>query len=247
MRAFAKQIGLGQSAVSQVLAGKKNLSIETASKIAQKLKLNDEESEYFRLLVQMEATKDQDLKKSFLNRAQTLSPNTNIREISVDRFSLIADWYHIAIENLTEIKNFSFTAAEIATRLGISKVEAETAIERLLRLNMIEKDEKNSNVYRKTKGYSQTQSVVPNEALRRFHRQMLEKTVESIESQNPQEKFIGTETFAVSEELLPKLFNEADQFLQKLVQLAEESKNKTEVYHVGLQIFNLIKKNEGKK
>ncbi len=242
MRAFAKQIGLGQSAVSQVLAGKKNLSLETAAKIASKLKLNEEESEYFRLLVQMESTKDQDLKKTFLNRAQLLNPKKSIGDLAVDQFALIADWYHIAIEYLTELKDFPFTSEEIAKRLGISKVEAEAAMERLLRLKLIEKDEKSK--YRKATGYVVTESPIPNEALRRFHRQMLEKTIDSIETQSPQEKFIGTETFAISKDLLPKLFNEADQFLQKLAQLSEESKNKTDVYHVGLQIFNLIK---GKK
>ncbi len=244
MRAFAKQIGLSQSAMSQVLAGKKNLSLESASKIAQKLKINENEAEYFRLLVQMDTSKDHDLKKSFMARVQAMNSKLDIRDLSVDLFSSIADWYHVVIENMADINGIPFTPEEISKRLGISKIEVETAIERLLRLEMIERVSENPPQYRKSKNYVITRSAVPNEALRRFHRQMLEKAIDSLETQSPQEKFIGTETFAISKKVLPQAFALADEFLQKLAKLGESSKDKTDVYHLGLQFFNLTK---GKK
>lgn len=246
MRAFAKQIGLGQSAVSQVLAGRKNFSLETAAKIAKKLKLSDSEAEYFRLLVQIEATKNQDLKSAFIERAQSLNSRAVVRDVSVDLFASIADWYHVAIESLAEIKDFSMAPSSIAKQLGISELEAEVALKRLLRLGMLEQDPQQEGKLRKAKGYSATTSNIPNEALRRFHRQMLEKAIDSLEVQSPQEKFIGTETFAIAKENLPQAFNLADEFLQKLFQLAETSEPKTDVYHVGLQIFNLSKNKEKK-
>ncbi len=244
MRAFAQQIGLGQSAVSQVLAGKKNLSLEMGNKIAGKLGLNDSESEYFRTLIQIETTKDQDLKRSLLARAQALNPQREVRELSVDFFTAIADWYHLAIKNMTLLKNFAFTPESIAKRLGISKLEAETAIERLLRLEQIEADPEKAGRYRKVANYTVTRSAVPNEALRRFHRQTLTKAIDSLETQTPKEKFIGSETFAVDKEQLPKAFEYAEEFLQKMASLAEEARAPTDVYHAGVQFFNLT---EGKK
>ena len=244
MRAFARQIGLGQSAVSQVLAGKKNLSLDSAAKIAQKLRLNETEAEYFRLLVQIETTKNHELKKSFLTRAQSLNTNRDIRDLSVDFFASIADWYHIVIENLLDVKNFSFNASEISKLLGITRIEAETAIERLLRLEIIERDPNNQTKYCRVKDYIITKSQVPNQALRTFHQNMLEKAIESLETQSPQEKFIGTETFAISQKMLPEISKLADEFLQNIAKICEASDNKTDVYHLGLQFFNLTKGNK---
>jgi uncharacterized protein (TIGR02147 family) len=244
MRAFAKHIGLGQSAVSQVLAGKKNLSFESASRIAQKLKLEEKEAEYFRLLVQIETTKDPEIKKSLLFRAQSLNSDHKVRDLSVDLFSTIADWYHAVIENLTEVAGFDFTPAEISKCLGISKHEAELAIERLLRLEMIEQDPKDPNKYRRVREYTLTTSQVPNKALRSFHRQMMEKAIDSLETQTPKEKFIGTETIAFSKDSLPQVFELADEFLKKVVKISENSKLKTDVYHLGVQFFNLTPKNQ---
>lgn len=244
MRAFAQQMGLGQSAVSQVLAGKKNISLETANRIAAKLGLNESEAEYLRILIQIETTKDLDLKKSLLARAQALNPQREARELSVDLFCTIADWYHLVIKNMTGLKNFTFTAESIAKRLNISKLEAETAIERLLRLEMIEAHPTRAGKYQKVKNYTVTRSAVPNEALRRFHKQMMQKAMESLETQTPKEKFVGSETFAISNEQLPKAFAYADEFLKKMASLADESSSPTNVYHVGTQFFNLTKGKE---
>jgi uncharacterized protein (TIGR02147 family) len=244
MRAFAKHIGLGQSAVSQVLSGKKNLSFESASRIAQKLKLEEKDAEYFRILVQIETTRDPEVKKALVLKAQTLNSDHKVRDLSVDLFSTIADWYHAVIENLTEIVGFTFTPSEISKTLGISKHEAELAIERLLRLEIIEKDPKHPNKYRRVPEYTLTTSDVPNKALRLFHKQMLEKTIESLETQSPKEKFIGTETIAVSKDSLPQIFELADEFLKKVVKISESSKLKTDVYHLAVQFFNLTPKTQ---
>ena len=58
MRAFALKIGLSQSTLSQVLSGKKNLSWESALRIAEKLKFSPIDTEYLALLVRLETAKD---------------------------------------------------------------------------------------------------------------------------------------------------------------------------------------------
>jgi uncharacterized protein (TIGR02147 family) len=241
MNALALQVGLGQSALSQVLAGKKNLSMESANRIANKLALTEVESEYFKVIIQIEVTKDFELKKSLLARAQSLNPIQEVRELSVDFFSTIADWYHLAIKNMIGLEGFTFTSAAIAKRLGISKLDAEVAIERLIRLEMIELDPKNPNNYRVVKNYTITRSAIPNDALRKFHRQMLEKAIDSLTTQSPQEKIVGSETFAFSPELLPAANVILEDCFRKMTDLAKKSKNQTEVYHLGLQFFNLTK------
>lgn len=244
MRAFASQVGLTQSALSQVLSGKKNLSVESATRIANKLGLNEVEIEYFRTLVQIETTKDPDLKESLYNRARSINPQRDVRELTVEFFRMIADWYHLPIKNMVDLDRFEFTPANVARRLGISKLESEAAIERLIRLEMIEADPEKKGRYKKVAQYTVTRSAVPSEAIRRFHRQMLEKAIESLETQTPEEKIVGSETFSISEEVLPEANRLAEEFFQKMTALSAKSKKRTQVYHLGVQFFNLTK--EGK-
>jgi uncharacterized protein (TIGR02147 family) len=114
-----------------------------------------------------------------------------------------------------------------------------------VRLEVIQPDPKEKNKYTVDEDYTLTRSTVPNEALRRFHRQMLGKAVESIDTQTPQEKIIGSETFAISEDVLEEANQLAEEFFQKMAQLRKKSKNPTQVYHLGVQFFNLT--NGGKK
>lgn len=241
MRAFAKQIGIGQSALSQVIAGKKNLSLERATLIANKLNFTTKESEYFRLLIQLEGAKNLDFKKTILQQLSSLHPQNTVRDLTVDFFSMISDWYHLVIKNMVYLKKFKMTPENIANKIGISKIEAETALERLVRLELIEKDVKNEHQYNVVENYVMTKSVVPNGALRKFHKQMLNKAIDSLETQTPKEKFIGSETFAISEKDLPLAFEYADEFLKKVASLSKKEKEADHVYHTNVQIFNLTK------
>ena len=239
MRAFAQQVGLTQSAVSQVFAGKKNLSLEAATRIASKLDLTESEAEYFRSLVQLERTRDPDLKKSLVARLQRLNPHRDTRDLSVEFFSMIADWYHLAIKNMLELDGFEFNARNVAKRLGITQIEAEAAIDRLLRLEAIEPRKDGKPGYVRTQDHVTVRSAIPNEALRRFHKQMLEKAIASLEEQTPQEKIVGSETFPMSETLLPEANRLAEAFFRDMVALSDRSKTKSAVYHLGVQFFNL--------
>jgi len=244
IRGFSKQVGLTQSALSQVIAGKRNLSNESATRIALRLGLNETEIEYFRTLVQMETTKDPDLKRSLVERAQTLNPRREVHELSVSFFSVIADWYHLAIKNMIGLDDFEFTPANVAKRLGITKLEVETAIERLLRLEVIEPDPTREGHYVRVKDHTMVRSMVPNEALRRFHRQMLEKAIQSLETQTPKEKIVGSETFAFSPDALTEANRLTEGYFKNMSTLSDRPGKRTEVYHLGVQFFSLTKGNK---
>lgn len=242
LRAMAKKLEITQPFLTEVIKGRKNLSPEMAHRVARKLELNDTEAEYFCVLAQAEATKDPHLKGSLFDKLKDLSPSgERYEDLNVETFRLISDWYHLVIRNMADIEGFSFQPGEIAKRLGITKIEAQAAIERLLRMGLIESDPANTKNYRKTKASVMVESDVPNEALRRFHRQMLEKAIESLESQTPQEKIVGSETFAFSPKYLKEADQITDEYLTKMSKLASRAGSKTQVYHLGVQFFNLTK------
>ena len=244
MRVFATHLGITQAAVSQVLSGKKNFSNERALQIAEKLKLNERETEFFCLLVQLESSKNALVKEAVLKKLSVINPERPVQELSIEFFRAISDWYHLVIRNMTEIDGIEMSPKNVAKRLGISPLEAETAIDRLCRLELIEKDPVKLHRYHKTQDYVIAKSASPSEALRSFHRQMMDKAIQSLYTQTPQEKIVGSETFAVSEDCLEEANQITEEYFQKMLSLAKKSKKKTQVYHLGVQFVNVTK--EGK-
>jgi len=241
MRAFAQTLGVTQAAVSQVFSGKKNLSLDTALRIAGKLSLNEKETEYFCLLVQLESAKKPVLKETLIKKINALNPTRPVQELSVEFFRTISDWYHLVIRNMTEIEGLELAPKAIAKRLGITPLEAETALERLCRLELIEKDVSRPNYYKKTQDYVVAKSASTSDALRSFHRQMMDKAIESLYTQTPQEKVVGSETFAINEDCLTEASEITEEYFQKMLALSKKAGKKTQVYHLGVQFFNVTK------
>jgi len=121
MRAYAKKIGIAQSAVSEILSGKRRITRKSAQ----------------RILVGLD--KDQNEVEELIN-SNASGGTQKYSRIEIDTFQVISDWYHFAILSLAETKDFQSSASWIANRLGISERTAETAIETLLRLKMLAKD-----------------------------------------------------------------------------------------------------------
>lgn len=237
LRAMAKMLDIAPGYLSTVLKGEKNLSFETASSVAKKLGLSVKETEYFGLLAQKDLAKNLDVKEQLLERVRAANPKQQINDLTIDNFKIISDSIHFSILVATTLTDFKATARNLAVALGENQSEVELAIERLMKLEMIERD--SSGVYRKVLQNPRVVSQAPNQALRKYHKQTLEKAIASLETQTPKEKIIGSETLAISEDQIGEFRKLADEFFDRAITLSKKSKKKTQVYHLGIQFFNL--------
>lgn len=242
LRAMARQLNLSPAILSQVMSAKRNFSAHTALHVAQTLKLDEAETEYFCLLAQYEAEKHPTLKSALHTRLEAIQANRKQhspvpRDLNVEVFKMISDWYHIPIVEMTELKDFEFNATNVAKRLRITRNEAEVAIERLERLELIEKTPE--GIYKKTNADYEFSSPLMNEALNRFHKQMLAKASDAVEHQKRGERLICSNTFSIDPKLLPKAEEIIRRFRKQLVELFNSSSENSETYHMGVQIFKL--------
>jgi uncharacterized protein (TIGR02147 family) len=238
LRSFAKTSGVAVSTLSMALSGKTNLSPTKALTIARRLGLPEHESERFILLVQYENETNPDFKEVLGRKLSAQSEGLPpAHDIDVDRFKMIADWYHLPLLQMVGHSKLPQTPAKMAARLGISPIEAETALSRLERLGLVVSDKKGA--LKCTKSRIVFRSPTPSEALRSFHRQMLEKTIASLETQTPREKWIGTETLAFDPQQLDAAGALLEECFQKVCGLAATSKHRSEIYHLATQFFRL--------
>ena len=244
-RAFARSLRLSPSLLSSVLAGTKNLSFETAIQVAEALGLNPDESDYFASLVQLGSLDCGPARELVERKLEGMRGRAGAKNLGVDAFRLISEWYHLPILQMCDLDpaSFRFEPARIAARLGISTVEAEAAVERLLRLELIELGE--DGRYRRVHENLLIESTPPNAALRIYHTQMLARAEVVLETQDARERFTGSEAMAFDPAQVPEASRRIDEFLTSLAEFARTGPCKTEVYLLGAQLFRLTQPSKG--
>ena len=240
LRAFAKKCGITPGGLSQVLNLKKRLSVSRAHELALALALNPREREYFVLLAQIENAKSANLKSELFERAKAFHPEKDsIHNLSLEQFKLISDWYGLAIlEYITSISG-EFDNNQLAKYFGITKIEVETTLERLKKLELIEQTDKG---YKRIVDRVLVSSGIPNEAIRNYYKGVIEESKKSITTQTPQEKIIGTEVFAFDPAQIEQLTRLTDRYLNNIQKIARKGTKRTEVYQVFIDVFRLNQK-----
>jgi len=222
LRAFAGFIGLDASTVSQILSGKRAPSKKVLIDICEKL-----------------SATPKDLR--LLGVAEIAPGEEEFYQVSVDTFSVMSDWYHFAILELTYVAGFKPEVKWIAEQLGISQLETKAALERLIRLNLLTA---------KNKTYVKTYETITNHvgvntsvARKNLQRQVISKAMKAVDEVPQEEKDISSMTMAINPQNLDKAREMIKGFRRELCTLLEEGEQ-SRVYNLGVQLYPISKKQE---
>jgi uncharacterized protein (TIGR02147 family) len=166
-----------------------------------------------------------------------LEPIDFQHELREEEFHLIADWYHFAILSLSELKSHRSDPRWVAAQLGIPVQQASEALQRLIRLNIIEVQ---AGKIRQVMKPIKTTTDVPSTAIRTYHRQNLERAKEKIEEVAIEDREYTSITMAISRRKIPQAKKLMTDFKRKLSTLLE-SGDKEAVYTLSLQLFPVSK------
>lgn len=249
LRSFARDLGITPPNLSLILREKKGLSLDSATRVALRIGLSDEETALFCDLVAVKHARSSTVRRIVEIRLRShYAPHAeavqnSAQQISLDVFRTISDWYHYALLELTETKNFRRDPLWMAKRLGISVHEVNSAIERLLRLNLLtlHRGRLKKNAVQLLSGDEQTlETTKSSEGIQRFNRQIFTKALEALTQQSTDERDFITMTVAAN----PKKLKAAGIILrdcrQKITDKLEEGE-RTEVLCVSMQIMRLSK------
>jgi uncharacterized protein (TIGR02147 family) len=238
LRALARQLGCASSTLSEVLNGKFNFSPAMLQKIARRLRLSPAETRYLCLLAQLETFREPALRESVLEQLKALNPaRTDVHDLSLDHFKQISEWYHSAILEMVYLDDFELTPRDVARRLRVTVLEAEAAIERLLRLGLLRRLP--GGEYARTDRNIVSEARDSNEALLSFYRQMVEKASEALDHQKPDERLSAFETVPFAREDLPEIRDAARRFINEIARISAKGAKRRDVYHLSLHFFNL--------
>jgi len=228
LRAYARSLGLSPGALSEVLRGRRPLSLKAAARVVKSLGLDKGEAHRLYSFIESE-------RRSEIDPVAPIEPNR--RKLDEDTFHLIAEWQHFAILNLMDCEGFRWRASYIAKRLGLSLVQADQAMKLLLRLGLVRS--KGSEV-ECVHDFVLSPDGIPSSAVRAYHRRMLGLALEALELQSLDERDITGLGFAVDPAHLTKIKREISEFQDQLATKYSKGK-KREIYFLETALFRLSK------
>jgi uncharacterized protein (TIGR02147 family) len=242
LRSWSKQLGYeNPSMLASVLKGERRLQADLCEKIAMNLKLSATEQKYFKLLVLQGIAKTEDEKTMYSEMIvkARMQSSTPMFDLSLDSFRFMSDWYHVAILEMLELKDFKYDTIWISKRLGkgLTKELVKLAIERLIRLGLVQESKLRKLLKRKD-GSVVLENNITSEAIRNHHAQFLEFARDSIFNQDVNKRDIRGTTITLKKEN----FKTAQEILKKAhLEIAKLSCNKNgeEVYQLSTQFFCL--------
>lgn len=235
LRAFARDLELSPSTVSELIQEKVGLSKARALQIAKKLKLNPLHTEHFCDLISSAHARNPTEKKEAQIRARSRIRSQKSM-LSLDQFKLIADWQHFAILELLELHNKYHSIKSLALSLNLSENTITQSLKRLERLNLIQTHE---NFYAVTSTKTTVGEETPSLALQRFHTQLLDKAKLALSTQSLQQRDFQNTIFTLRKKELPQFKKDLEQASSALIQKYFHKDKKDVLYCLSFQLFQL--------
>ncbi|PIU58118.1 MAG: hypothetical protein COS89_02045 [Deltaproteobacteria bacterium CG07_land_8_20_14_0_80_38_7] len=239
-RAFSQWAGFkSPNQLLLVMDGKRNISISTLNKYLAVLKLKDNEAVYFELLVKFNQAKDMPTRTRCF---QQLSPYWLKRGtvLGKEQYDYLSGWFYTAIREMVNLNNFKEDGRWISKRLKgmINPIQARRAIEILLKLNLLKRDENDKLV--QTSSYLTTGNETEAVAAYIFHEHMLHLAMESLKKKPSSERNISSLTFTIRKKDYESIVSKINEFRKEVVSLLENRAVKEEddsLYELSLHLF----------
>ncbi len=238
LRAFARDLDMYPSRLSEVINGKKGLSTASAQEVARCLNWSESEKSFFVTLVEAESSRHPKVRAKAKSRLRNYKKTVATELIPSGHFEILGDWVHLAMLELLKLPNMKSSAKWMAARLGLTPIRVELALSRLIRLGYIEEREGRYH----DASADLTTPEIPSQAIRDYHHQILKKADETLETCALEEREYAALTMAIDSSRLPEAKKELQRFRRKFASDLEKSGAPDRVYCLALQLFPIDQK-----
>ena len=238
LRAFARDLAISPSRLSELFSGKQGLSRKAADRIATALGYNGDEKNRFCDLVASIHARSETEREAAKIRLRKYEQVSKVYQLQEDAFRAISEWYHLGILELMQIRGFRHDSRWIASQLGISQVQAELALERLIRLKLLERQDEE---FIATKDNGNVPDDIPSASIKKFHKQILEKASEALYMQKKERREFRAYFVAVDKDMLAEIKEDIRKFQHEICRKISEAPKKDSLYCLAIQFFDLVR------
>jgi len=245
-RLFSKLAGLrSPNFLKLVIEGKRNLGADSITRFSDALGLQGADAEFFADLVAFNQAGSLADKNRAFERIAASRRFRAARRIDGDLFAYLSHWYNPAVRELAGRADFSEDARWIAARVRprISPAEAAEAMRLLLSLGLLVRDPESGRVLRGEPTLT-TEHQVLSIASAAFHRQMIERAAESIETVPRELRDLAALTVCISPKTAAAVKERIHQFREMITELCDSDREGAVVYQLNVQWFPLSQAKE---
>jgi uncharacterized protein (TIGR02147 family) len=240
-RAILKKMGVSSTGfLSNVIAGKKNLSSQQSSRLSRILGLASREQRYFSLMASYTQAKALEEKKKFLDRLMSLR-KTSLGLLQENQFDLFSKWYYVYVRDLLCFVDFRDDYDSLAKMLDpeIKASEAEDAIHALETMGLIART--NSGFFRPTERIITTGDEAHSVHLANFQLTTMDMAKRALEKVPAAERDISFVSMTLPPEGFTAVKSAIQDFRKRLLMMAKEEKNPQRVYQCNIQFYPVSK------
>lgn len=233
LRAFARDLEIPCSRLSEILNRKRGLSQRRAPALADKLYLSPTEKEYFVDLALGEharsgLVKNMAVKRINARRMMSARYDENI-------FSVISDWYHHVMLDYLQLPNADQSVETISAQYGIPQGEVERALERLEKVSLIQKSESGRWI---VNHQHRTAVFHANfEGLTKYYSQLMAKVQDHIGKESRTWN-MSASTVQIKKSSFPQVVEKLTRFRQELMAELEAAPDRDAVCCLTMQFFD---------
>ncbi len=231
--------------LSNVIAGRKNLTPIQIVRLSQVLQFKKNEAAYFESMVHFTQAKDVKQKDEFFNRLVNLQ-KLQMKVLDKKKMSLFSKPYYVFIRELLDCMNVheNDDTQRVAKMLQppVSAAQAREALEYLMELGLVEKD--HDGIYRQVDNAISSGDEVRSLHLAKFQLETMDLAKRALEKIPASQRDISVLTMSVSRETFIQIKSEIQHFRKRIAKIAVEGKEPDQVYQMNLAFFPVTKRNE---
>lgn len=229
LRAYARYLKIEPALLSKLLRGERAITDAMLKRLGTRLGLSAPELARFEHSLDSFRAK----RRREMNREKT---PPLAQPIPLQDFSLLEEWYHLALLELAETRSFRAEAPWIAARLSISIAEATQALTLLQQKGFL--IEINGRL-RSVPSTTTTHRPGTSQELRAFQTKILEQAITALDLTPPDLRSQSAVTLAIDSALIPELKDRIQNFRREIMSWVDERgrDSKDSVYQMSLSLF----------
>lgn len=225
LRSFARSLQMNPSTLSQILRGKRKLTMKTALEICERLNMPFSGFQ--------------------TSEGRSSVARKHLKQLAEDAFNIISDWYHHALLELPRIKkNEKIDPQWAAKTLGISVGEVHAAVERLQRVGLLKIEEEGQWIVSSPDNSSLGAYETTSAARRRLQIQILDLARKAVEEVPVENRKNVSVTLAFHSAQLPKAKELIDQFREDFASKMDQGSSYNHIYNLAIAFYPVTKKSE---
>ncbi|MBD3239387.1 MAG: TIGR02147 family protein [Chitinivibrionales bacterium] len=237
-RAFLQKLEISSSGfLSNVMAGRSNLTTHLLHAFSRALNLSKTESAYFETMVLFTQAKTLEEKTEYFNRLVD-QQRAKLKVLNETQLSLFSKWHYAIVRELLTVIEFDGDYARLTRLLDppISVAQAREAVTVLEKIGLIARDD--DGIYRNTADDIVSTGDTPRSfEVRQFNAETIKQARRALERVPPDEREIATLTVTLSPDSFEQIRQEIRQFRKRLLKIARTERAPDHVAQININLF----------